>query len=250
MTQQQRKTETADAPDADVTPDVDPPEVPVHLAWNRVMRDVQAIAKGDYNKDQRFSFRGVDAVMGAVGPAFRKHGVFLMPEQILELREERYQSKSGTNMHGVIITIRWRITGPMGDVMLAESSGQAADSGDKVVSKAHSVAYRILLLQGLCVPTGDPDPDAESHERASGGQEPAQGRGQAATPPPADPRQAMWNDILNRGKERGLSVEEIRADYKSRHGHEIDGPEATLAELVQYFHAMTTPPPATPPAGA
>jgi hypothetical protein len=40
------------------------------------------------------------------------------------------------------------------------------DSGDKGTAKAMSVAYRILLLQSLIIPTDDRDPDQDSYERA------------------------------------------------------------------------------------
>ena len=41
------------------------------------------------------------------------------------------------------------------------------DVGDKGTPKAMSVAYRIVLLQMLCIPTDEPDPDSQSYERAA-----------------------------------------------------------------------------------
>lgn len=41
------------------------------------------------------------------------------------------------------------------------------DSGDKATAKAMSVAFRTALLQALCLPTDEIDPDAESYERSS-----------------------------------------------------------------------------------
>ena len=43
--------------------------------------------------------------------------------------------------------------------------GESMDFGDKGAPKAMSVAYRIALLQTLCIPTDDPDPDSQSYER-------------------------------------------------------------------------------------
>jgi hypothetical protein len=40
------------------------------------------------------------------------------------------------------------------------------DSGDKATAKAMSVAYRTALLQVLCLPTDEPDPDSHTYERA------------------------------------------------------------------------------------
>lgn len=135
-------------------------------AISRVMGDVQAIRKADRNEQQRFLFRGIDAVMNAVGPALRAHGVVVVP-LAEELTSETYQTAKGTAMRNATIRIRWRFHGPAGDWIEAVSIGEAADSGDKAVSKAHSVAYRTVLLQALCIPTDEPDPDASSHERAT-----------------------------------------------------------------------------------
>jgi hypothetical protein len=61
----------------------------------------------------------------------------------------------------------YTVVGPMGDSFAGSAYGEAADSGDKAVSKAQSVAYRVFLIQALSIPTGEPDPDSESHERAA-----------------------------------------------------------------------------------
>ena len=44
---------------------------------------------------------------------------------------------------------------------------EVVDSGDKATAKAMSVAFRTALLQALCLPTDEPDPDASSYERSS-----------------------------------------------------------------------------------
>jgi len=147
----------------------------------RVMRGVSAIAKADRNTAQNYSFRGVDATMNAVGPLVREHGLLVLPENVLLLSDERYETRGrdgrpGTPMRGVTVQVRWRFEGPTGDLMFAVTLGEAADSGDKAIPKAMSVAFRELWLKGLVVPTGDPDVD----------QEPAPPRAaQEPTPPPA-----------------------------------------------------------------
>ena len=50
----------------------------VQEAIAAVLADVQAVRKGDRNEAQKFSFRGIDAVVNAVGPAFRAHGCPLL----------------------------------------------------------------------------------------------------------------------------------------------------------------------------
>lgn len=144
----------------------------VFEAWAAVMAEVSSIGKNDRNSQQNFQFRGIDAVMGAVGPALRKQGVFVIPTGT-ELRSETYETKPrrdgerGTTMRNVTVTMGFRVYGPGGDWFDGVSFGEAADAGDKAVTKAQSVAYRTFLLQSLTVPTGDHDPDAYTHERAA-----------------------------------------------------------------------------------
>lgn len=140
----------------------------VYEAWNAVMQHVQQVGKTDYNEAQKFSFRGVDAVVNAVGPALREHGVIVAPDEIIESTATEYTTgRYDTRMVNRVVRVRWSVIGPAGDSFTGESVGEAADAGDKAMSKAQSVAYRVFLLQALCIPTGDPDPDSESHERTS-----------------------------------------------------------------------------------
>jgi len=144
-------------------------------ALSAVMDDVQAISKSQRvtSGPAQFNFRGVDAVVNVVGPVLRKHGVVVVPHSVEEIREERYETASKKPMHGVILRIVWRFYGPDGSFIEASSVGESADSGDKASPKAHSVAYRTVLLQALCIPTDDPDPDSQVHERGAGNDEAA-----------------------------------------------------------------------------
>lgn len=137
-------------------------------ALSAVMGDVQSVAKTQKNQSQGYNFRGIDAVVNAVGPALRKHGVIVVPVKA-EWSDERYATKAGTQMRAVTITVAFRFYGPAGDYIDAQACGESADSGDKAMPKAHSVAFRTLLLQALCIPTDEPDPDASSHERGGSG---------------------------------------------------------------------------------
>jgi len=44
---------------------------------------------------------------------------------------------------------------------------ESMDSGDKATAKAMSVAFRTALLQTLCLPTDESDPDADSYVRSA-----------------------------------------------------------------------------------
>lgn len=159
----------APAPDpmADYEPGPDDPEmVPVHLAWLRVRKDIRGIAKGEEYNDgySRYNFRGVDATVMAFAPVTMRHGVNVVPHQVDATYRDTKTAK-GKATRECTVTITWHIIGPRGDVIVAQSQGEALDSGDKGTAKAQSVALRVLLLNGGLVPTGDPDPGSSTIDR-------------------------------------------------------------------------------------
>lgn len=160
-----------------------PPTVQEALA--RVMGDVRAVGKDERNKQQGFNFRGIDAVLNAVGPALRAHGVIVTPHLDSLTRRQTTTSK-GAAMNCVDVVVTYTFTGPAGDVLTATVPGEAFDSGDKATPKAMSVAFRTALLQALALPTTDTDVDAESPQGTVGqpiqqaGQQPSQSPQEAA----------------------------------------------------------------------
>jgi hypothetical protein len=135
-------------------------------ALSAVMADVQAVGKADRNTQQGYVFRGIDAVVNAVGPAFRKHGIVAVPHQS-EARYRDVLTNSGKPSRECTVSVTYRFYGPAGDFIECSVPGESMDFGDKGAPKAMSVAYRIALLQALCIPTDEPEPDAQSYERAS-----------------------------------------------------------------------------------
>jgi hypothetical protein len=156
----------------------------VHEAIAAVMGEVQSVGKGDFNDQQRFRFRGIDAVMNAVGPALRTHGVIVAPTNVVTTYEPVVTSK-GSAMTSVRVIVTYRWWGPGGDWLETSAPGEAFDAGDKGTAKAMSVAFRTMLLQTLCLPTDEPDPDSTVYERAA----PTTDRKQVAlsSPPPVPP---------------------------------------------------------------
>lgn len=132
-----------------------------------VMRAVNAVGKTGRNQAQNFNFRGIDGVLNAVGPALREVGGFIKPD-LVKVRYEHGASSKGTPTVEVHLTARYSWYGtdggePVTSVVIAE----ALDTSDKATAKAWSVAYRTFLLQTLCLPTDEPDPDEDYVERAS-----------------------------------------------------------------------------------
>lgn len=137
----------------------------IYAAFSAAMEEVQAVRKEGFNKSQSYNFRGIDQVVNAVGPIFRKHKIIPIPHKtVAEYRD--VMISTGKPSREVTVTVTYRFYGPAGDHIEAEVPGESMDSGDKGAAKAMSVAYRILLLQSLIIPTDDRDPDQDAYERA------------------------------------------------------------------------------------
>lgn len=131
----------------------------VHQALIECMRQIGAVRKSERNTFAKFTFRGIDAVVNAVSPAFREHGVFCVPE-VLECERTVEQSGKGKTMRFTRLRVRYTFYGPEGDSVSTVVASEAYDTEDKATSKAMSVAMRQALLQTLCLPTDELDPDA------------------------------------------------------------------------------------------
>lgn len=184
-----------------------------------VMKDAQALGKGERNAQQGFNFRGVDAVMNLIGPLLRKHGAFIVPELV----SHRYETAQQEGKRGPqyvtrsVVTVAYHWHGPDGSTITGTVAGEAFDYGDKATSKAMSVAFRTYLLQTLTLPTNEPDPDTFTY----GHDEPQrQAAPQAAsrTPqaaPSASRRPATANEcrdhLFSLSQQRGINPADIAA---------------------------------------
>ena len=211
----------------------------VQEAIKLVMRDVQAIGKNQRNREQGFNFRGVDDVVNAVGPALREHGVVVATVRCDVVSTERYKTAKGTEMQGVVVASRYRITGPLGDHLNASALGQSSDAGDKAIAKAQSVAYRVMLLQLLCIPTDEPDPDSEAHERAT---DTPRERAQAFQQQLVNPEVQQVNARITEWQQKlGWSIGEVLSHYAEWNNGAnlnvatIDQREAFILQLTRVY---------------
>lgn len=131
-----------------------------------VMNDAGAVKKSDFNSHQKFNFRGIDAVINAVSPALRARGVVVFPQLISSEYELVQIGQNRTQMGYARIVVKYVFAAPDGSTVETTVPAESMDSGDKATAKAMSVAFRTALLQTLCLPTDDADPDADSFERS------------------------------------------------------------------------------------
>lgn len=131
-----------------------------------VMADIGAVAKQERNTHQNFNFRGIDAVVNAASPAFRQHGIVVVPTLNNVDYETVEVGQNRSRMASVRVNVTYRFYASDGSSVAATVVAESMDSGDKATAKAMSVAFRIALLQTLCLPTDDIDPDAQTYERS------------------------------------------------------------------------------------
>lgn len=144
--------------------------IKVHEALCVVMAAVQAVGKDgrvDIERGPKYSFRGVDQVVNAVGPVLREHGCSLRPSKILDKQYREFETKGGGFSHHCVVEVEYTFTGPAGDSLTCSALGEASDYGDKATPKAMSVAWRTAQIQLFCIPTDEPDPDEHVVERAA-----------------------------------------------------------------------------------
>lgn len=138
----------------------------IYGAISAIMNDIGAIGKTSKNQQQGFMYRGIDAVMNALNPAFIKHKVFVVPE-VQEMTREERTTKSGTALIYTMVRVRYTFFAEDGSNVQAVVIGEGMDSGDKSCNKAMSIAYKYACFQVFCIPTEEfKDPDGESYEVA------------------------------------------------------------------------------------
>lgn len=133
---------------------------------NQIMSEVGGVGKSERNQHQNFNFRGIDTVTNAVSPALRKHGVIVTPS-VIESHYSTVEVGAKRTLQGhARLVVAYTFYAPDGSNVKAIVAAEAMDSGDKATAKAMSVAFRIALLQALCLPTDEPDPDHDSYVRS------------------------------------------------------------------------------------
>lgn len=176
----------------------------IYETINAVMAEIGAIGKDSRNEQQRFMYRGIDAVMNALNPALIKHKLFVVPEILEQRREERHTAKGGNLIYSVC-TIKYTFFAEDGSSISATVIGEGMDSGDKATNKAMSIAFKYACFQIFCIPTEEmKDPDAW-------------------TPPESKPSlEAKYvNTMFAELKRTGVGLKGILAKYKVVDVHDM-----------------------------
>lgn len=237
-----------------MTTTTDPTETTTDLptvvqALSAAMDDIGAVRKDQINQHQRFNFRGVDAVVNAASPAFRRHGIVVAPT-VLEKELHETKTAKGAVMANVYLTVRYDFYGPRGDSISATVASESFDSGDKATAKAMSVAFRTALLQTLALPTDEiDDPDHVTYERAGAAPTPTRREAEAPDLTPPSPGQVDQLASLV----HDLQLDEPRLEAAAKWATRRRGAAATgdveqltrdeMGELVAFLESKIQPAP-------
>ena len=125
----------------------------------------EGISKDRTNQKQNYKFRGIDDVYNALSSSMARHGLVCVPEVLEIIKDSEKKTSSGGTMQYFIVKIKYTFYAPNGDFVVAIMYGEAANSGDKGLSVASSVAYKYMAFQTFAIPTeGDHDPENHSPE--------------------------------------------------------------------------------------
>ncbi|MDI3361192.1 ERF family protein [Lelliottia sp. V89_10] len=142
----------------------------VYKAISAVAREMAevGISKDRENRQQGFSFRGIDQVYNALAPMLAKHGLVILPRITERTVTERVTPKGAVLFYVVVKAEFDFVATEDGSKHTVVTYGEAMDSGDKATNKAMSIAYKYAAFQTFCIPTEQTaiDPDSEIHHVA------------------------------------------------------------------------------------
>ena len=138
----------------------------IYKKMSLILKDVEAVSKGQKNTTQGWTFRGIDDMYNALHDLFAKHEVFLTSD-ILEVNREERKTNKGGNLIYTIIKIKFSFNASDGSSVHSIMLGEAMDSGDKSANKAMSIALKYALMQAFLIPTVDLiDSDKDTYEES------------------------------------------------------------------------------------
>lgn len=207
----------------------------IYQAIPAIMGEINAIGKNKRNTSQGFMYRGIDDVMNAINPALVKNKVFIVPEIMDQMREER-KSIKGANLIYSICRIRFKFFAEDGSSVEAVTIGEGMDSGDKATNKAMAIAFKYACFQIFCIPTEEmKDPDAEYHDvqpKENGANQSSGGKNQAERRNSASQRAS---DSQDKSEGQRVSDEQANKEMAEQAGREkIDATKAkVLRDMIK-----------------
>ena len=121
-----------------------------------VMTDVGSIGKDrEVTFGEKFKYRGIDDVLGALQPLFIKHQIICLPTVLNIDREER-STNAGKPVTRTTLTVQYRFISTIdGSELEIIAMGEGLDNSDKGIGKAASTAFKTMAFQLFVIPTDE-----------------------------------------------------------------------------------------------
>lgn len=150
------------------------------------------IGKTSKNEQQNYRFRGIDAAMNEMSPILVNCGITATPKysELSVTERQRGGPSEGKFTRCATVKCSVKFEAADGSSVTAEAYGEGQDTGDKAVTKAHTVAYRTILFQQFVVPLMSMDSELEDDGYESDGDPPS------PPPPPPKPAKPVYTDAM------------------------------------------------------
>ncbi len=161
-----------------------------------VMKEVGSMPKDKKLEDgARYRYLSEERITGELHEACAKHGLVLLPVGMELLTEREDTTKAGNILHNARILAHYRFVDPKdGDSVDVCAIGEGSDTGDKVINKCMTSAFKYVQRQSFMISSGD-DPDHTASEETT-----ASHALQRAAARPAGPGQGRlgWSKVMER----------------------------------------------------
>lgn len=124
---------------------------------NDIMKEVGSIGKDQVNLQQKFKYRGVEAILNALSPLLQLHGVMTVPTVIARETQVMQVGSNQTSMIFTYVRVKYDLFALDGSSVVSIVDGESMDTADKSTPKAMSVAWRTMAIQVFALATGDGD---------------------------------------------------------------------------------------------
>lgn len=144
--------------------DCKPPQGLVLLSIMKMRSELNkiGIAKKEENKDQKYFFRGIDAIRNAVAALQDECQLLIIPSVTARVQHE-YTTKNGGRAVQVIVEMDFHFINTVdGSTMIFQTVNEAIDYSDKATNKAISMCFKTMCINAFNIPTeGEEDTDED-----------------------------------------------------------------------------------------
>ncbi len=142
-----------------------PQEGIIYQQMANIMADVPAIPKAQQNKQQGYTFRGIDDMYNVLHGLFVKHEVVIYPEVLMADYVQQLAGRNQSLATDARLRIRYTFAAVDGSTVTIVMQGESRDFADKATNQAMSAALKYGLLEMFLIPLeGVTDADAASPE--------------------------------------------------------------------------------------